>query len=230
MDQYQIANYGYFCPTSHPIMVDPTGKHCWIDIPKCASSFVQKVLSDHGWISYTDPYIIQGFCKADSVKKFCVLRDPAERWISGFAQTYSDYPDVLEILDKPGFWNVILKNPHFDDHTEAMWKFLKHCTRDDPAKSNLEYIYLISEKSADWFYKDLAGYLNNIGYPSDYFRHWKDPINPYNNQDGKKAIYLKLKYMYKHRKDFRENINSVLHYDYHLLNQYKRYKSDKSTN
>ena len=34
----------YFCPAAYPVMLDPTAKYAWIDIPKCASSFIQKVL------------------------------------------------------------------------------------------------------------------------------------------------------------------------------------------
>ena len=219
----KMYDYGYFCPSQYPIMVDPKGKHCWINVPKCGSSFIQKVLDDYGWIVYRDPEILKAFKQSPTVKKFCVLRDPLKRWISGFAQCYDTMDKLPELLDNPTFWKVILKNPHFDDHTEAMYKFLKHT-------NDYTYIYMGDEiANGNRFYRDLSGYLTSIGYDSQYFKHWDSRINPYTNAPAKKAINLKLRQILKDNVQLNNSLNSALKFDYELIDENKRYKSDSTS-
>jgi len=222
LEQTLIHDYGYFVPTAYPILVDPTGYHCWIDIPKCASSLIQKVLKDRGWVTHSDPNLLIGFKRAPQVKKFCILRDPVERWISGFAECFSTEPNIVELLDSKVFWRVILKNPHFDDHTESMYRFLQQC-------NDLTYIYMNANEStgtgANKLYRDIAGYLKNIGYPCDEMWNWKEKVNPYNNNSTKQQIYLRMHQILKENPNLYNSLKNTLRYDYELLEKYKKFKA-----
>jgi hypothetical protein len=216
-----IHDYGYFVPTAHPILIDPTGHHCWIDIPKCASSLIQKVLKDLGWVAYSDPNLLIGFKRAPQVKKFCILRDPIERWISGFAECFSNEPNIVELLDSKVFWRVILKNPHFDDHTESMYRFLQQC-------NDLTYIYMssnINNNDGNKLYRDISSYLQSIGYPCDEMRNWKEKVNPYHSNPTKQQINLRMHQILKENPNLYHNIKDSLEYDYLLLEKYKKFKA-----
>ena len=65
----------FFRPKSYAMKVDPTLKYAWINIPKCASSFVQKSLSDNGWNDVPND-LIDTIASSPNVKKLVVLRDP----------------------------------------------------------------------------------------------------------------------------------------------------------
>ncbi|MBL4641215.1 MAG: DUF2723 domain-containing protein, partial [Verrucomicrobiales bacterium] len=73
---------------------------------------------------------------AYGIKKMCVLRDPVDRWISGFAECFCfmDVQNIHELLNLDSFWDTLLKNPVYDDHTEYQHRFVSVAT-------NVKYIY-----------------------------------------------------------------------------------------
>jgi hypothetical protein len=105
-------------------LISPSGVF-YLNIPKNASSYLTNVLVDNGWEHTVthDPRIKQNIC---------VLRDPVERWISGFS-TYAaswlcgegygsthfleDYNALSERL--------IFDQIVFDDHTTEQVKFIE---------------------------------------------------------------------------------------------------------
>ena len=65
-------------------MISPNLNHAWVNIPKNCSSFIQKVLDDNGWIMVKHD-LVDSILSSSSIEKIVVLRDPLQRWISGFA-------------------------------------------------------------------------------------------------------------------------------------------------
>lgn len=99
-------------------MISPDGKYFYLNIPKNASTYLTNVLAHHGWQHHD-------FNPCMSYDKiFAFVRDPIERWISGFA-TYaalyicgnnygSDHfvNDYTELSQR-----IIFDQVFFDDHT-----------------------------------------------------------------------------------------------------------------
>lgn len=99
-------------------MISPTGVFC-LNIPKNASTFLSNVLASNGWQHH-----ILGDHGPLVQQAIVIVREPIERWISGFA-TYAsswllgegygsdhfvqDYNDLTE--------RIIFDNLIFDDHT-----------------------------------------------------------------------------------------------------------------
>jgi hypothetical protein len=104
-------------------LISPTGIF-YLNIPKNASTYMTNLLLANGWMhsDVYDPNINEGIV---------VLRDPVERWISGFA-TYAaswllgenygsdhfreDYNDLTQ--------RIIFDQLIFDDHTTEQVKFV----------------------------------------------------------------------------------------------------------
>jgi hypothetical protein len=111
-------------------MLSPDGKTFVLNIPKNASTYVTNVLRANDW-SYSDIMHIVN-AKQGHIKCVVLLRDPVDRWISGFA-TYCasyvlgygygseyfmrDYNDLTE--------RIIFDNLIFDDHTEPQITFVR---------------------------------------------------------------------------------------------------------
>ena len=200
----------FFRPKSYAMKVDPKLKYAWINIPKCASSFVQKALDDNGWNNVPED-CIQALSESESIKKLVVLRDPVDRWISGFAQCMTDRPhsEMLELLKQDAFWHTLALNPVLDDHTEYQYRFIGKA-------KNLEYIYLQPSKP-NKFYREFAQWVRNTGGTAD-FDHWKDPINPAKNNSAKLDIIENISVQFK------KNTLMDLHKkDYQLLERYDRF-------
>jgi hypothetical protein len=110
-------------------MLSPDKKTFVLAIPKNASTYVTNVLRANDW-SYSDIMHIVN-AGHDHIKCVVLLRDPVDRWISGFA-TYCasyvlgygygseyfmrDYNDLTE--------RIIFDNLIFDDHTEPQITFI----------------------------------------------------------------------------------------------------------
>ena len=173
----------FFRPRSYAMKVDPTLKYAWINIPKNGSSFIQKVLGDNAWNNVPED-LISSIAESPSIKKIVVLRDPVERWISGFAQCMSDRNiDVLNLLDDDRFIDTVMMNPVYDDHTEYQHRFIGNA-------HNLEYIYMQKSRPNE-FYRLLAAWVRNTGGVAN-FDNWRDPVNPASNDTTKFAINNKL--------------------------------------
>ena len=200
----------FFRPRSYAMKVDPTLKYAWINIPKNGSSFIQKVLDDNAWNDVPDE-LIDSIAKSPSVKKIVVLRDPVERWISGFAQCMSDKNiNILDLLDNNKFINTVMLNPVYDDHTEYQHRFIGNA-------QNLEYIYMQKSRPNE-FYRLLAAWIRNTGGTAS-FDNWKDPVNPASNNANKLAINNKLSVQFN-----KDTVLKDLHKkDYELFEKYDRF-------
>jgi len=201
----------FFRPRSYAMKVDPTLKYAWINIPKNGSSFIQKVLDDNAWNDVPDN-LINSIAESPSVKKLVVLRDPVERWISGFAQCMSDTGSlkILDLLDNDMFITTIRMNPVYDDHTEYQHRFIGNA-------QNLEYIYMQKTRPNE-FYRLTAAWIRKTGGVAD-FDNWQDPVNPANNNANKLAINNKLSVQFN-----KDTMLKDLHKtDYELFEKYERF-------
>jgi hypothetical protein len=98
------------------MLVSPDDSHCFINIPKNASSWSKQQLTDLGWRYYS----IHG---ASAQAQFLVtLRDPVARWISGIAEYFFLYHPLVEF--SPSVLELIFDRVAFDDHTERQVYFL----------------------------------------------------------------------------------------------------------
>ena len=200
----------FFRPRSYAMKVDPTLKYAWINIPKNGSSFIQKALDDNAWNDVHDD-LISSIAESPSVKKLVVLRDPIERWISGFAQCMSDRNiNILDLLDNSKFINTIMLNPVYDDHTEYQHRFIGNA-------QNLEYIYMQKTRPNE-FYRLTAAWIRKTGGVAD-FDNWQDPVNPASNNANKLAINNKLSVQFN-----KDKVLKDLHKtDYELFEKYDRF-------
>jgi hypothetical protein len=201
----------FFRPRSYAMKVDPTLKYAWINIPKNGSSFIQKVLDDNAWNDVPDD-LINSIAESPSVKKLVILRDPVERWISGFAQSIGDTGNlkILDLLDNDMFIKTIYMNPVYDDHTEYQHRFIGNA-------KNLEYIYMQKTRPNE-FYRLFAAWIRNTSGTAD-FDNWQDPINPASNNANKLAINNKLSVQFN-----KDKVLKDLHKrDYELFEKYDRF-------
>lgn len=99
----------------------------YLNIPKNASTFLSNVFRENGW----DHYSLTDYHKREVKRCIVVMRDPIDRWISGFA-TYttswllgegygSDHfvEDYNELTERMIFDTLV-----FDDHTTPQWAFI----------------------------------------------------------------------------------------------------------
>tara|TARA_R110000765_G_scaffold7673_1_gene25023 strand:+ start:1954 stop:2568 length:615 start_codon:yes stop_codon:yes gene_type:complete len=199
----------FFRPTTYAMKVDPTLKYAWINIPKNASSFVQKALDDNKWNDVPDD-LINSIAESPNIKKLVVLRDPVERWISGFAECWADHDNILDLLDSNTFYDTVQKNPVYDDHTEYQHRFIGKA-------QNLQYIYM-QKNGINKFYKLLGAWIKRTGGFAE-FDNYQNPTNPASNNPNKVAIVKKLSAYCKQD----NNISNLHKKDYELLEQYEKF-------
>jgi len=215
----------FFRPKSYAVMVSPGLTHAWINIPKNASSFCQKVFDDNGWTMCHTDDLVDGILLAPTIKKIVVLRDPVERWISGFAQCMMDHytSNVLELLDNPAFWQTLRFNPVFDDHTEYQHRFVG-------AAQNVKYINMqtrtqdLQYDDPNRFYRDLTAFVRSTGGTSE-FQYWKEPVNPAENNTKKIVIYNKLHAIIKEHKGYYSILKNAHSKDYELYNTLTKFET-----
>ena len=194
------------------ILLNPNLDCIWINIPKNGSSFIQKILQDNGWrVPHPDSH--DGLLRS-SIRKFFILRNPLERFISGFAECFIEDPSVLSLLDNPTYLRVLARNPVYDGHTTQQHLFI-------PDLRNSEHMFLGSSQPAQRFYYNIQEWVRATGGQTD-CGTWKNPTNPKNNDDNKLAINLKLKQIISSNKDFERAIMDFYSQDYDLLNKVKR--------
>ena len=199
----------FFRPTTYAMKVDPTLKYAWINIPKNASSFVQKALDDNKWNDVPDD-LINSIAESPNIKKLVVLRDPVERWISGFAECWADHDNILDLLDSNTFYDTVQKNPVYDDHTEYQHRFIGKA-------QNLQYIYM-QKNGINKFYKLLGAWIKRTGGFAE-FDNYQNPTNPASNNPNKVAIVKKLSAYCKQD----NNISNLHKKDYELLEHYETF-------
>lgn len=196
-----------------PILINPQLDCVWINIPKNASSFMQKILQDNGWRE-PDPSI-RNVLLNSSIRKLCIFRNPVERWISGFAECFMDMPEIVDLLDNPAFIKVVERSPVFDNHTELQSAFVFNST-------NLEYISLRSMVGASKFFTNVEQWIKANGGQADCGR-WRDPVNPASNDEIKKMIHLKLQKLVKENTSLKASLDNFFSPDVELINKAKRF-------
>ncbi len=199
----------FFRPKKYAMKIDPTSKYAWINIPKNASSFIQKALYDNGWIDVPKENIDK-IIESSIIKKLVVLRDPVDRWISGFSQCMFDHNlNILDIVDNKVFQSLIYLNPVFDDHTEYQHRFVGNA-------QNLVYIYMDKEKP-NYFYRDLSIWIRTTGGVAGFDR-WKDKINPTTNESRKLKINQALRTIFDNN-----TFRCLFDLDEEMLEKYDRF-------
>ena len=226
----------FFRPSSYPVMLSPDLKHAWINIPKNCSSFVQKVLDDNGWHKLGSD-ISYSILATDSIKKIVVLRDPVERWISGFAETYGhwntdnahikklDLDKIDKLLENDAFWELVYNNPVMCAHTELQHRFIG-------TAKNIQYIK-IQDKTSDGlqvtdpnrFYRELTEYIRWTGGSSN-FERWTELTNPVSNNEGKQRVYNKILEVMSTDLEIRDRLTQAHTRDYGLFNELQRFTTD----
>ncbi len=219
-------------PDNYAMKVDPTFKYAWINIPKNCSSFVQKVLDDNSWIDVADD-IIDSVLSSNNIEKIVVLRDPVQRWISGFAETFSiqdDWDPILHIdldkldtlLDMEEFWKVIYVNPVMCIHTEHQHRHIGNA-------KNIRYIKL-QDKQPDnrsvtdpnRFYRELTDYIRYTGGVSN-FQHWTELTNPVNSDNRKLRVYNKILNTIQKDPSIKKELKDCHEQDYELFHNLERF-------
>ena len=203
-----MANF--FRPKNYAMKVDPKLKYAWVNIPKNASSFTQKVLDDNNWVDVPED-LIDSMIESSSVKKLIILRDPLERWISGLTQfAFDQHINIIDFLDNKSFYKIILSNPVFDDHTEFQHRFIGN-------GKNVSYIAMDKE-NPNHFYRCLSTWVMHTGGIAN-FDNWSQLINPANIHQRKLKINQEL--LTKFSND--NMIKGLLKKDYELFEKYDRF-------
>jgi len=226
----------FFTPTSYPVMLSPDLKHAWINIPKNCSSFIQKVLDDNGWNMLTRD-IADSILATDSIKKIVVLRDPVQRWTSGFAETYGywntddantrklDLDKIDKLLENDTFWELVYNNPVMCPHTELQHRFIG-------TAKNIRYIKL-QDKTPDGsqvtdpnrFYRELTEYIRWTGGSSN-FERWTELTNPVSNNEGKQRVYNKILEVIKNNPEIKDRLTQAHGRDFVLFNELTRFTTN----
>jgi hypothetical protein len=221
IDSTSPRKYKYHPYGDSRVCLDKQNNRAYIlvHIPKCASSWMKPVFGDgksFNWL--TGEYyesVDQEF--ANSVKNaskhfVCVLRDPVQRWISGFAQTKPD----LKMT-----WKQVLDQIVFDNHTEPQISFL----------------HRIDTDNCTWFYcnQDLKKTVTNwiAKQPHDLFRIPNDSNNnSYNITQDKDTESVKIYKQIQHFLNTSPNAVKILQrfyqQDYDLINSLNFYEARQS--
>jgi len=226
----------FFRPTSYPIMIHPKLTHAWINIPKNCSSFVQKVLDDNGWTMCHSTDLINGILSDHTIKKMVVLRDPVQRWISGFAETYGywntgpnshvlDLDKLDELLDNDAFWKLVYYNPVMCGHTELQHRFIGKA-------QNVQYIKIQDKNPVNGtvidpnrFYRELTEYVRWAGGVSQ-FEYWDELTNPVTNNEDKLRVYNKLLDAMSKNPKIQDNLYKAHNIDYKLFDKLERFTTN----
>jgi len=124
-----IVGQCYQCQTDPGII--------FINIPKCASSFMKREVTNLGWqprFLKLGPRPItneEEILNLDSINKIIViLRDPYSRWLTGIGEYFKLYFEekekVFEYLDNPLTLHLLANQVAFDDHTVSQLYFLQN--------------------------------------------------------------------------------------------------------
>ena len=224
-----------FRPHNYPLMVHPDLTYAWINLPKNASSFTYSILHENNWKKINDPETVELFLKSKSIKKMAILRDPLQRWISGFAETFGTPPfptkyidQILQLLDLDIFWEMVYKNPVFCPHTELQHRLVNKAV-------NFSYIpmqernLLAAEEpvksitNPNKFYKDLTSFIRQTGGESN-FQHWTTINNPVTNEKNKLLIFKKIYAIINDKENIKNLLLETLRKDYKLIENSEKWK------
>jgi len=206
--------------------LSPDGKHFYIGIPKNASSFLGAWLTENGWQimnfkgldvrnTNTDAPILEDIV--------VVLRDPIERFVSGFSQyvmsmivqpPWSRTMPVFDITDFRKFWPMVERimvdvGPFFDDHTWPQYYFHEDILPHLPRK----YFWLNPRHIQRLFMIEFG-----LNEPSEAV------INNANRAVDQNPIILELQNLVKtslENPDCMSKIRKEFAYDYQIINSTK---------
>lgn len=184
-------------------MISPNKDFFWLSIPKNASTFMTNVLQQNQW-----EFDSISFYKNKDV--ICILRDPVERWISGFttycclnllsehygsARFLTDYNELFERL--------VFDNIVFDDHTTPQVDFVNLI----PKTKNIIYLYANSDTLFSQF-------ENTVNQKLEYDIHHTDNNSKENNYDANQiSQWIKSRLT----PELEQKIKMQYNQDYHLI-------------
>lgn len=183
-------------------MLSPDKNSFYLNIPKNASTFTTNVLKENNWIFWN-------VTNTEFKTAIVVLRDPIDRWISGFATYACSYllgenygsdhfvNDYNELTERLIFDNII-----FDDHTTPQVKFINEI----PHRIKREYV---------WIGENL---INNIGTISNTNIEVSNDVadnSKETNYDTNQISNFMRKQL---TKDLENKIRDVYADDYQLIN------------
>jgi len=156
-------------PTGFTYFESPCKKMSFITINKCCSTSMIKWCKDNNWLP------VQQKIDDQKRKYLVILRDPVERWISGF-RTYLSIKniDVKNIEDN--YWKIFKEVVIFDTHTLPQYKHM--------ISIKLKNIFAVDFNSVND--GDLSNFLRNNGYDFDMPR-----LNPTRLPDSEIDAHLK---------------------------------------
>jgi hypothetical protein len=180
----------------------------YLNIPKNASTYLSNILFSNGWKHFV-------FNEYSPVTEaIVVLRDPVERWISGFA-TYAlswvcgtgygsdhfieDYNRLTE--------NLIFDNLVFDDHTTPQWKYVSQL----PATCQVKYFILNQKTIVD----DISAYTGQSLTVSDVDANVSE-----DNYDQKQIIQF-MKTRLENKPELKNKIIEQYKRDFDLIDSVK---------
>lgn len=224
----------FFRPSLYPVMLSPDFAHAWINVPKNCSSFVQKVLDDNGWHMLGGD-ITASILSANDIKKIVVLRDPVQRWISGFAETFGywntekqqkiDLDKLDNLLENDVFWDLVYTNPVMCFHTELQHRFIS-------TAKNVQYIKIQDKTPGarqvtdpNRFYRELTEYIRWAGGSSN-FERWTELTNPVSNDKGKQRVYNKILEVINTNPEIHDRLTQAHSRDYGLFNELQRFTTN----
>lgn len=184
-------------------------KHCYINIPKNASSFLRETFKDTGW-----KHMHLGM-NMDIDATVVVLRDPIERWITGIAQHITSNilgenfgsTHYLE-NDNELVQRLIFDQVVFDDHTEQQSWFLEPFDLDRAV-----FFYCDSNLS-----KNLDAYFDGV------FQLGTKPyVNTSQDQFDNANLVEHFKKLVYNNKDYQDRLRSYFVRDYNLIHSVKFY-------
>ena len=197
------------------LLTSPDLSVAWISVTKCASAFIRQTLYKNNWFE-PSPEICEAIRQSEDIPKLIVLRDPVQRWISGFSQCFGDNPDIIKLLEQEVFWDTIAINPVFDGHTEYQHKFHRNA-------KNTKYIYMQSweTRSARTFYNQLSAWLTGFNYSLDLTGLYY-PVNSYESDPAQCKVYLYLRKQVENK--YRQMLTDLHKPDYELLDYLPKLK------
>ena len=194
-------------------MISSSGTFC-LNIPKNASTFLSNVLRSNGWEHH-----ILGDNGPLVKESIVVLRDPLERWVSGFA-TYASSWLLGEGYGSDHFvqhYNtlverIIFDNLIFDDHTTPQSEFVDQL----PTLMQTTYFYL--DKN---LIKNISRYTNAEIVVSDVDANISE--DHYDQQQITKLIRDRL----NNRPDLIQRINEQYANDFDLIDSVQFYNDPR---
>ena len=178
----------------------------YINIPKNASSWTKPNLENLGWEFYN-------YYKDDVKNKHAiiVLRDPVERWLSGICEYFTLYHPDIDI-DNAGqaFWELLVDQVTFDDHTEKQVFFV------DGIDLNNATFFYCNEYYRLYFQQFLRSKGFNNSYSSYKFKHTT-------NESDIRQKFKKYFEPVLHNDRYLNHIKKHYARDYDLINTVKFY-------